>query len=141
MDLAPLSGFGVGSVGHPACTMSLTGALPVKHCLAQPTPGSCQIGVSPVILGVVLACNLIKIVCLFWTFWKLDIEPLVTLGDAIASFLERPDGSTIGFGPMSADVKQWNERVDQTTGRVWKSRTRSGFGAASGPRWITCSIL
>lgn len=72
MDLAPLSGFGVASAGHPAHTMSLTGALSVKHCLAQPTPGSCQIGVLPVILGVFLACNLIEIVFLFWTFWKLD---------------------------------------------------------------------
>lgn len=140
-ELASYPGYGISSDGLPDCSMSLTGSIPVKYCSAQPTPGSCQIGVSPVILGIVLACNFVKIVCLCWTFWKLDFEPLVTLGDAIASFLEHPDGSTIGCGPMSADIKWWNERMDQSTGRVWKSRTRSGFGAASRPRWIICSIL
>ena len=38
----------------------------------------------------VIVCNGIKVICMGIIVWKLDPDPLVTTGDAIASFLDSP---------------------------------------------------
>lgn len=89
------------------CGIRVNATLPVKYCLAQSTPEACRIGVIPSILVVVLVYNLVKIVCLLWTFWMLRFEPLATLGDAISSFLDRRDPNTSGYGAISfTDLKR-----------------------------------
>lgn len=45
---------------------------------------------------VVLVCNLLKIIVMVYTLMNHRSDPLVTLGDAAASFLERPEPLTEG---------------------------------------------
>lgn len=128
------------------CGISVNATLPAKYCLAQPTQEACRIGVIPSLLIIVLICNIIKIVCLVWTITRLRIEPLVTLGDAISSFLDRPDPTTRGCGAMSAsDIKSWNSTLHPFSGAgastVWKAKAKNGFAAASTKRWLACNFL
>jgi len=63
----------------------------------QGDDAACYVGVSnPLLLTVTLAC-LVKVIICVTVVWVLgNQEPLVTPGDAIASFISSPDASTAG---------------------------------------------
>ena len=63
----------------------------VSYCWSQRVEEHCKLQFSPVIMIIVIICNLIKLISMAWVAWKQDCEPLVTLGDAIASFLDCED--------------------------------------------------
>ena len=115
---------------------------------------------------VVMVCNFIKMICMAWIAWKQDSEPLVTLGDAIASFLKTPDISTVGNciadkesyamkrypGPLLVRNLQgspgtWDQRTWQTDEfwgalpLVWLGRRKFWFSAPSKKRWVFCNGL
>jgi hypothetical protein len=48
------------------------------------------------LLGVIIAFISCKALCMFWILWRLEEYPLAVVGDAIASFMEKPDGNTKG---------------------------------------------
>lgn len=59
---------------------------------------------------VVIICNAVKITCFVFAIAKQDFTPLVTLGDGLASFLERTDEYTMAEGPIAAsDVRRSEE--------------------------------
>ena len=115
---------------------------------------------------VVVVCNFIKMSCMAWIAWKQDLEPLVTLGDAIASFITTPDKFTAGnciagkesysiktaprllpprglqetLGPL--DARTWE--TDELWGfvpLVWLGLRKFWFSAASKRRWAICNVL
>ena len=120
------------------------GVLKVKYCLAQPTQPSCTVELFPGLLYTVIACNAVKAVCfVFLIFTKFD--PFVTMGDAISSFLDRPDPTTAGLGAMSArDVRgKWRTAEsgqeyweELNKDRLWKNKRYFWFSGASPLRWI-----
>jgi hypothetical protein len=116
----------------------------IDHCLAQETPEFCSVFVSVPLLAVVVACNVIKIVCLLIALLGLHLNPLITVGDAIQSFLSRPDTTTVGFGLLdAATIDRWTKsRARQAPVQVepWKPQTRRGSAAISRRRWLWCSI-
>ena len=67
----------------------------VQFCLSEQVEEHCKLQFSIAIMIFVICCNSIKLVCMFWIIRKRDSEPLVTLGDAIASFLDTPDQTTL----------------------------------------------
>lgn len=69
---------------------------PIKYCLSQQVDERCRLQFSLPILVVVVICNLIKLVCMAFTLFGGKDEPLITIGDAIASFLDDPDSTTHG---------------------------------------------
>jgi hypothetical protein len=54
------------------------------------------------IMYIVIAANAIKILCFSLALRTTSFRPLVTLGDALASFMTRPDPHTKDIGPLSA---------------------------------------
>ena len=68
----------------------------IQYCLSDPVDEHCKLQFSLAIMIAVIICNLVKTICISVIAWKPDWEPLVTLGDAIASFLDRPDVTTKG---------------------------------------------
>lgn len=66
----------------------------IDHCLAERTPPHCKLEFSIHILVAVIACNLIKSAAMLWTLFRQRETTFVTFGDALASWLETPDGST-----------------------------------------------
>src|SRR5437764_7372215 len=77
--------------------------LQVDHCLAQAVDSGCTIRINIIVLSVVAACNLIKATCMVVSFFKIDPYPLMTIGDAIASYLTIEDKVTLGRSEMNAE--------------------------------------
>lgn len=74
----------------------------VDYCLAEQIPGYCSAKVSLSLLAVVMGCNVVKVLVLcamagmnFKTF-----RPLVTIGDAVKSFLEERESEAKDRGPI-----------------------------------------
>ena len=66
----------------------------IDYCLSKPVVEHCKLQLSVAVMIVIIICNIFKTVCMITILWKQDPKPLVTLGDAIASFLDRPDITT-----------------------------------------------
>ena len=112
----------------------------VRYCLSQHVEEHCKLQFSLVIMLIVMICNLIKTICMGWIAWKQDPEPLVTLGDAIASFLDRPDIMTKGCC-MKGKSRFEGSRSWVSLPSKWESKPMRWFRTASERRWLVCNIL
>lgn len=112
----------------------------LQYCLYVPAEEHCKLQFSLIIMIVVIVCNLIKTVCMSMIVWKQDPEPLVTLGDAIASFLDRSDMTTEGNCTAGKGRFEKSKSWDLLS-RRWDSKGLLLFRAASSRRWIVCNIL
>lgn len=85
----------------------LENSFTVESCLSIPAEEKCQLMFSPPICLIVILCNTVKIVCMFMVSRDDREEPLLIVGDAISSFLSRPDSSTEDAAMLSmAHVKR-----------------------------------
>ncbi|PVH88350.1 hypothetical protein DL98DRAFT_648494 [Cadophora sp. DSE1049] len=62
-----------------------------EYCLAEPFPEDCKLEFSVALLAVVIVANAIKVAAMIALFFQVGKPSLITIGDAIASFLERHD--------------------------------------------------
>ena len=86
----------------------------IDYCLSDITDAHCEVSMSVYILLVIIICNFVKL-CSFLYLISTKLEPLVTIGDAIQSFLADEDLSTrelaifpfeearVGYHKMSHD--------------------------------------
>jgi hypothetical protein len=77
---------------------------PLQYCLAESAAEyslDCTVSANTKFLIAVLVCNVVKFVCLIATITAWKFRPLAVAGDAIASFMARPDPTTDGLGPLS----------------------------------------
>lgn len=119
-------------------------------CLSTRIDERCRLFFNPLICLIVIMCGLIKTTCMFFTARLNPKEVLLTTGDAIASFLTRPDPTTHGHYLMSRlDIREDNQASAYLLedSHQWTSRTalslRKGFwmSAVSIRRWIITLIL
>ena len=119
-----------------------------EQCLAKPAAKqNCTVQFIPDVLWTVVVCNTIKVIC-FLTLLKLPFEPLITLGDAIESFLSTPDETTADLGafPHAQDLNLDSLKDDifreymRNMGK-WKSTRKLYFRAASCELWGIIVIL
>ena len=87
----------------------------VTGCKSEVTEERCKVQFSLGIMIAVISCNLIKVCSMITTVVRSREPTLVTLGDAIDSFLRIPDPTTMGI--CFAD-RQFIERE-------WKCRSRA----------------
>ncbi|PLB52255.1 hypothetical protein P170DRAFT_350349 [Aspergillus steynii IBT 23096] len=108
----------------------------IDHCLVEEAR-ICKLGYSLPLTLVVISMNACKALLLLGAAYLLRDTPLLTIGDAIGSFLTAPDISTKGQcllskqevrDPDNADIRYYQGR------RFWAS-------AASVTRWLVCLIL
>ena len=114
--------------------------LPVQYCLSQRVEEHCKLQFSVVIMVMVMICNLIKTVSMGWIAWKQDPEPLVTLGDAIVSFLDRPDITTKGCC-MKGKSRFEGRSSWASLPSEWDYKPIRWFRTASERRWLVCIFL
>ena len=116
----------------------------VDHCLAEAVEPRCTIELIPALLITVIICNVVKGVAFTYLAF-LQFEPLITIGQAIASFLESPDPTTAGLGAHSArDVRgHWISNVHGGTywselnqDHLYKPKRQMWFSGASSTRWV-----
>ena len=109
----------------------------VLHCMALKAPAVCEFQFSLPLLSVVLACNVIKLICIGIVAWRSDWLPLITIGDAISSFLERPDLHTQNncLVPNSVFSHYSRWQTDRQARQYDGKSHRHWLSAASSYRW------
>lgn len=92
--------------GNPACTNDRAQLYaskswtifgwPVSSCVSQTVPDSCSVNFHLGIAIVVILANFGKTICIAAVCLFLVDQPMLTIGDAVASFMHRPDPTTAG---------------------------------------------
>ena len=126
----------------------------IEYCLAEPTTPHCRISISTPLLIVVIIFNAIKFTCLVCTLLLRDFKPLITVGDAIASFLRSPDDKTRQCGLLSARNLRYKRSPDNEgksdtllyrpsahLPKKWEWKCEWWFHGASTGRWLWCLLL
>ena len=122
-----------------------------EYCLSQTVEEHCKVQFSGAIMIVVIVCNFCKMMIMVYVALKKPSEPLVTIGDALASFLDEPDPTTIGMclagknhfekeispGSVSGQViNPWGEEVLRC-----EFRTSYWYKTVSMRRWTLLLVL
>lgn len=63
----------------------------IAYCLSRIMPESCEVSMSLRIMVVITVCNCAKLLLMLVTISNIGKRQLLTVGDAIASFLETPE--------------------------------------------------
>ena len=118
--------------------------MPINYCLTKPVPPHCTIRISTTVLGIVVGCNIAKAVCLILTACN-TFEPLATVGDAMASFLEVRDGAMEGTGLASLSdakfIQPWVMIRGNPIAPRYKTKTLRWKDSVSTKRWYSCIAL
>ncbi|KIW35231.1 uncharacterized protein PV07_01937 [Cladophialophora immunda] len=123
---------------------------PVQYCLAQPTQEQCSLRFSMDIAILVVVLNFVKLIMMgltALTAFKRSDPPLLTMGDAVASFLENPDSVSKGMSLLSASkIKKLGRALlhDQASQRttLYPGKARQRWSkAVSVRRWAICLLL
>lgn len=69
----------------------------IDYCLSEQVAGKCCVNFSLFIMIVVMVCNVEKALLMFLITFVLKDKPLITIGDAIDSFLNDSDQTTRGL--------------------------------------------
>lgn len=113
----------------------------VDHCLSEPVQDVCRLQFAVPIMGAVLTCNLVKMVCMIATLIASRSDTLVTLGDALSSFLTDPDVTTKG---MCITTKKGIERGTwpaRMSPKEWLNERHFRFEAVGARRWALLNAL
>ncbi|KAL5355107.1 hypothetical protein BJX96DRAFT_170355 [Aspergillus floccosus] len=112
----------------------------VDGCLGVQVEEHCQLLFSPLFSLIVLICTMIKVSCILVVAYYDRVPRLLTVGDAIASFLAEPDMVTAGRCLASkADWKRrlgpWNGTSQHTLPRKLRRQTRRWWESPSQLQW------
>ncbi|KIK55861.1 hypothetical protein GYMLUDRAFT_133161, partial [Collybiopsis luxurians FD-317 M1] len=66
----------------------------VNYCISHPVVPRCQLEFNLPLLVIVIVFNIVKVICMALATGRNNDKPLVTIGDAIASFIDDPDPHT-----------------------------------------------
>lgn len=81
----------------------------VSYGLSTHVPYSSSIQIAQVFVVVVIICNFLKTVAIFFILQNSFSQQILTLGDAVSSYLASPDLSTLGACIL--DKKKLNENI------------------------------
>lgn len=130
-----------------------------EYCLSETVSGSdgvCGYYFNIAIIVVVLICNIGKLAAVSYVAFGTFPDPLITIGDAAASFLEAPDTTTGGMCLFGREdivaagkrtsctdfVPRWpNYQSSKKFPKDWQPIKRRWFNAASMKRWSWCLVL
>jgi hypothetical protein len=98
-----------------------------SDCLCETLPSQCQVQSSTIIIAIVIATYLFKIVFIALTLWHLGETTMVTIGNAIQSFIAEPDLTTADCCLMSRHNvnKKWEDANSRLCERYTPGRRGS----------------
>ncbi|KAJ4415685.1 hypothetical protein N0V85_002611 [Neurospora sp. IMI 360204] len=121
-----------------------SGPAPANRTTTDTPQPTCQLNVYGSLLGITVLLNLLTILSLTSVlifFKRPTFTPLVTLGDAITSFLSDPDPITQGACLLSKDdVKQGNWASGASQPKHWVPKRHYWLNTPSLPRWIITGL-
>ena len=115
----------------------------ISGCKSERTTEKCKVQFSLEIMIVVICCNLVKAICMVTAVIRSQEPTLVTLGDAMDSFLRIPDPTTRGicFADREFMKREWR-RGWRTRPRQWKQQgVQRWWTSASKRRWLACNFF
>jgi len=110
----------------------------VAYCLAERVPQLCKVQSSLHIAVVVICLNFFKAVIMLYLATQTKETPFMTVGDAIASYIEVPDAETKDMCLTSRADFEKQPALWVKGGRVTSPGRQRLFTAASKQRWIFC---
>lgn len=90
--------------------------------MAEIVEGDCHLHFAPHLMGPVVLMNIVKCFVAFYVAFRLVDVPLVTLGDAIESFIKVPDATTAGMCMLTA--REASKIFDKAAGRIAATNPR-----------------
>ena len=115
----------------------------ISGCKSERTAEKCKVQFSLGIMIAVICCNIVKACGMVMAVVRSREPTLVTLGDAVDSFLRIPDPTTIGicFADRRFVKRAWRRRW-RTDPRQWKQKgVQRWWTSVSVKRWIACNFL
>ena len=135
--------------GDPVCNLAIAkanignwivGGYKIDYCMIEQVEQKCQLRFSLAIMVVVIISNIVKVSVMGLTIWKFQTPTLVTIGDAMASFLDTPDPNTLGMCLATREIFR-KGKWSNVHGGKWAPKKHHWFKAASTKRWLTCNFL
>ncbi|EEP76049.1 predicted protein [Uncinocarpus reesii 1704] len=131
-----------GNVDAPHCDINavlgssnwtVAGNTPVDYCLGEVVPEQCRIYFSSAVMIGVIIANFAKFISLWVAALKYTKPTLVTMGDAITSFLKSPDPWTLGMCfVQKEDLRASSEPHALQSPRAWAPKKRFWFQTVGG---------
>ena len=115
----------------------------VTGCKSEKVAERCKVQFSLGIMIAVICCNLVKACCMVMAVVRSREPTMVTLGDAIDSFLRSPDTTTMGicFADRQFIEREWRD-ASRAGPRQWdQKRIQRWWTSVSKMRWITCNFF
>lgn len=116
----------------------------IEYCLSQLQPQHCSVQFSAYILIAVICMNALKSMVMFVTVYGQRESTIVTVGDAIASYLHKPNDYTQRRCLIDrGDIVIWGTHgASKPLLRVYQDdKSSRWFSAVSKARWATCLLL
>ncbi|KAF6802962.1 hypothetical protein CSOJ01_11236 [Colletotrichum sojae] len=110
-----------------------------KECYSQKTEEHCKLLFSSGLCWTVTVLNLLKAVLMLFVAFGGGERPILTIGDAVASFLKEEDPATKAMCLKSKKDFWKKDWLDMA--RQYDPRPRRKFAAATRARWLTCISL
>ena len=109
-----------------------------QYCLAESIKPHCKVTFNVFMLLIAVVCNAVKAAAFLVLLLLPDFKPLITVGDAVASFLTVPDNATARIGaPTIAEDGSW---IPTSLSKPWKPQRCHWFCGASLRQWMIGTI-
>ena len=114
----------------------------VEYCLSEAVEEHCKLRLSVGIAILVSVLNLLKSILVMFVAFSIKEDLLLNMGDAVASFLRRPDHATQGSCLLAQDEieKQKTGYVVPQGTRVFHDQRKRWFSAVTRRRLLVVSV-
>ena len=114
----------------------------VLYCQSSILPEECGLNFNTTVMIVVIICNLVKLICIICVLFIGKEKPLLTTGDAIASFMENPDYNMSGMCLATAeDLRiKWIRGISVTKEKVFTPLKKRWYQSLGGLEFWLQSI-
>jgi hypothetical protein len=113
-----------------------TGGFEVDHCLSEVVASECHLHFSLILMAVVLGFNVLKVIGISYVAFRLGEAPLVTVGDAVESFIRHPDRTSEGMCLASHDSVVTSTKLGYTaTSMRFEPGQHRFYEAATWKQW------
>ncbi|KAL4893307.1 hypothetical protein BDV59DRAFT_207806 [Aspergillus ambiguus] len=113
-----------------ASMLQLIPNITVSSCMTKDADQHCQFYFSLPICLAVIACNIVKVYCMYMTARTDHREIFLTVGDALSSFLDNPDTMTRGHCFLSREDMMYGSRP-------WVQNTPPMLAHSNSPNKVT----
>lgn len=127
----------------------------VEYCMGETVEQHCRLEYSVHLVLVVVLIGLLKTITMLYIAFQVQDVPLLTIGDAVSSFLAIPDVKTQGLCLLDKSLKNFSPSVNYSQRtesggyssmgwtappKYFHNRRRRHFTAASARRWLAFLI-